>query len=182
MSRGRSETKEQQHVRPTEELRSIEIDPDHPGHVVRIGSHLAEEPASGLIGLLKRNRDVFAWKPSDLTGVSPKVAIHSLNMSPNAKPVKQKRRHFGAEKDQIIEREVKKFLEAGHIRRIQFPSWLSNAVWVRKSKNKWRMCIDFNDLNKACPKDNYPLHVLLVDSTAGCEMLSMMEASQVTIK
>lgn len=82
------ETKEQQHVRPTEELRSIEIDPEHPGHVVRIGSHLAEEPASALIGFLKRNRDVFAWKPSDLTGVGPKVAIHSLNMSPNTKPIK----------------------------------------------------------------------------------------------
>lgn len=103
-----------------------------------------------------------------------------MNISPDAKPVKQKRRHFGVEKHRIIEKEVKKLLEAGHIRKIQFPLWLSNAVLVKISADKWRMCIDFRDLNKACPKDHYPLPRIdqLVDSTAGCEMLSMMDASQ----
>lgn len=112
---------------------------------------------------------MFAWKPSDLTGVSPKVAIHSLNVNPNVKPVKQKRRHFGAEKDRIIEKEVKKLPEAGHIRRIRYPSWLSNTVLVKKSEDKWRMCVDHYLL---------PRIDQLVDSTAGCEMLSMMDASQ----
>lgn len=53
-------------------------------------------------------------------------------------------------------------------------------VLVPKSGNKWRMCIDFRDLNKACPKDHYPLPIIdqLVDSTAGCAPLSMMDASQ----
>lgn len=71
-------------------------------------------------------------------------------------------------------------LEAGHICRIRYPTWLSNAVLVKKTEDKWRMCIDFRDLNKACPKDHYPLPRIdqLVDSTAGCEMLSMMDASQ----
>lgn len=75
---------------------------------------------------------------------------------------------------------MRKLLEAGHIRSIQFPSWFSNAVLVKKSENKWIMCIDFRDLKKACPKDHYPLPRIdqLVDSTAGCEMLSMMDASQ----
>lgn len=108
------------------------------------------------------------------------MAIHSLNINPNAKPVKQKRRHFGVEKDRIIEKVVRKLLEAGHICRIRYPTWLSNAVLVKKTEDKWRMCIDFRDLNKACPKDHYPLPRIdqLVDSTAGCEMLSMMDASQ----
>lgn len=174
------ETKERQHVYPSEELRFVEIDPQYPGQMVRIGSHLEQEPALALLELLRRNQDVFAWKPSDLTGVIPKVAIHSLNVNPNVKPVKQKRRHFGGEKDRIIEKEVKKLPEAGHIRRIRYPSWLSNAVLVKKSEDKWRMCIDFRDLNKACPKDHYLLPRIdqLVDSTAGCEMLSMMDASQ----
>lgn len=91
---------------------------------------------------------MFAWKSSDLTGVSPKVAIHSLNMSPDAKPVKQKGRHLGAEKDQIIENEVRKLLESGHIRRIHFLSWLANAVLFKKSENKWRICISTRHAQK----------------------------------
>ncbi|CAA0832670.1 Unknown protein, partial [Striga hermonthica] len=80
----------------------------------------------------------------------------------------------------IIEQEVEKLLGAGHIKEIQFPEWLSNTMMVSKSEGKWRMCIDFRDLNKACPNDLYPLPRIdqLVDSTAGCELLSLMDASQ----
>ncbi|KAL0455804.1 UNVERIFIED_CONTAM: hypothetical protein Slati_0919600 [Sesamum latifolium] len=69
---------------------------------------------------------------------------------------------------------------AGHIREIQFSEWLSNVVLVSKPGGKWRMCIDFRDLNKICPKDYYPLPRIdqLVDSTSGCKLLSMMDASQ----
>ncbi|KAL0439519.1 UNVERIFIED_CONTAM: hypothetical protein Slati_2434900 [Sesamum latifolium] len=71
-------------------------------------------------------------------------------------------------------------IDPGHIREIQFPEWLSNVVLVPKPGGKRRMCIDFRDLNKACPKDFYPLSRIdqLVDSTSGCELLSMMDASQ----
>ncbi|KAL0411597.1 UNVERIFIED_CONTAM: Pro-Pol polyprotein [Sesamum latifolium] len=71
-------------------------------------------------------------------------------------------------------------MAVGHIEEIQFSEWLSNVVLVAKPEEKWRMCIDFRDLNKACPKDCYPLARIdqLVDSTSGCELLSMMDASQ----
>ncbi|KAL0462473.1 UNVERIFIED_CONTAM: Pro-Pol polyprotein [Sesamum latifolium] len=67
-----------------------------------------------------------------------------------------------------------------HIKEIQFRKWLSNVVLVPKPVGKWKMCIDFRDLNKACPMDFYPLPRIdkLVDSTSGCELLSMMVASQ----
>ncbi|KAL0463086.1 UNVERIFIED_CONTAM: hypothetical protein Slati_0196200 [Sesamum latifolium] len=96
------------------------------------------------------------------------------------RPIKQKKRHFIPEKDKIIQGEVNKLLIAGHIREIQFPEWLSNVVLVPKPGGKWRMCIDFGDLNKTCPKDYYPLPRIdqLVDSMSGCELLSMMDASQ----
>ncbi|KAL0406067.1 UNVERIFIED_CONTAM: Pro-Pol polyprotein, partial [Sesamum latifolium] len=68
----------------------------------------------------------------------------------------------------------------GHVEEIQFPEWLSNVVLVPKPGGKWRICIDFRDLNKACPKDFDPLPRIdqLVDSTSGCELLSMMDAFQ----
>lgn len=73
------------------------------------------------------------------------------------KPVKQKLRRFGEEKDKVIQEEVHKLLVAKHITVVQFPIWLSNAVMVSKGQNKWRMCVDLRDLNKVCPKDHYPL-------------------------
>ncbi|KAL0402097.1 UNVERIFIED_CONTAM: hypothetical protein Slati_4239600 [Sesamum latifolium] len=98
-----------------------------------------------------------AKTPQDLEGIDPKVITHYLNIDPSIKLVKQKKRHFGPDKDKIIQAEVDKLMATGHIEEIQFPEWLSNVVLVPKSGEKWRMCIDFKDLNKACPKDFYPL-------------------------
>ncbi|KAL0420910.1 UNVERIFIED_CONTAM: Pro-Pol polyprotein [Sesamum latifolium] len=96
------------------------------------------------------------------------------------KPVKQKKKHFEPKKDKIIQAEVDKLIVVEHIEEIQFPEWLSNVVLVPKPGGKWRMCIDFRDLNKACPKDFYPLPRIdqLVHSTSGYELLSMMDTSQ----
>ena len=64
------------------------------------------------------------------------------------------------------------------IREIQYPEWLANVVLVKKVNAKWRMCVDFTDLNKACPKDSYPLPSIdaLVDSASGCKVLSFLDA------
>ncbi|KAL0294754.1 UNVERIFIED_CONTAM: Transposon Ty3-G Gag-Pol polyprotein [Sesamum radiatum] len=109
-----------------------------------------------------------------LEGIDPRVITHHLNINPGVKPVKQKKRHFGPEKDKVIQMEVDKLMV------VQLPEWLSNVVLVPKPGGKWRMCIDFRDLNKACSKDFYPLPQIdqLVDSTSGSELLSMMDASQ----
>ncbi|KAL0367640.1 UNVERIFIED_CONTAM: Transposon Ty3-G Gag-Pol polyprotein [Sesamum radiatum] len=94
--------------------------------------------------------------PKDLEGINPELITHYLNIDPHVKPVKQKKRHFSPEKDKIIQAEIDKLVAAEHVEEIQFPEWLSNVVLVPKSGGKWRMCIDFRDLNKACPKDFYP--------------------------
>ncbi|XP_030963996.1 uncharacterized protein LOC115985174 [Quercus lobata] len=67
---------------------------------------------------------------------------------------------------------------ARFIQEVYYPDWLANVVMVKKANGKWRMCVDFTDLNKACPKDSYPLPRIdqLVDSTAGHKLLSFMDA------
>ena len=64
------------------------------------------------------------------------------------------------------------------IKEVYYPDWLANVVMVKKASGKWRMCVDFTDLNKACPKDSYPLPRIdqLVDSTASHQLLSFMDA------
>ncbi|XP_075665567.1 uncharacterized protein LOC142635263 [Castanea sativa] len=87
-------------------------------------------------------------------------------------------RVFASEQDKAIAKEVQKLQEADFIREVYCPDWLANVVMVKKVNGKWRMCVDFTDLNRACPKDSYPLsHIdTLVDSTARHELLSFMDA------
>nr|AAX96846.1 retrotransposon protein, putative, Ty3-gypsy sub-class [Oryza sativa Japonica Group]ABA92760.1 retrotransposon protein, putative, Ty3-gypsy subclass [Oryza sativa Japonica Group] len=117
-------------------------------------------------------------KPSDMPGVPREVIEHKLMVRPDAKPVKQKLRRFAPDRKQAIREELNKLLKAGFIREVLHPERLANPVMVRKANRKWRMCVDFTDLNKACPKDHFPLPRIdqLVDSTAGCELLSFLDA------
>ena len=73
---------------------------------------------------------------------------------------------------------MEKLLEAGFIREVFYPEWLANVVMVKKNNDKRRMCVDFIDLNKACPKDSFPLPRIdqLVDSTVGHKLLNFMDA------
>ena len=85
---------------------------------------------------------------------------------------------FAPERDQAIAEEVRKLQEVSFIREVYYFDWLTNVVMVKKASGKWRMCVDFTDLNKACPKDSYPLPRvdILVDSTARHQLLSFMDA------
>jgi len=125
-----------------------------------------------------RHLDAFAWFASDMPRIDPDFLCHHLAMDPQVKPIRQRRRKFNEEKRQAIRDEMQKFLAAGHIKEIQYPEWLANVVLVKKSIGKWRMCVDFTDLNKACPKDSYPLPSIdaLVDSASGCKLLSFLDA------
>jgi hypothetical protein len=71
-----------------------------------------------------------------------------------------------------------KLLSARFIREVYHPEWLANPVLVKKKNKKLRMCVDYTSLNKACPKDSFPLpHIYqVVDSTAGCETLCFLDA------
>ena len=99
--------------------------------------------------------EVFSWKQEDMGGVDPVVITHKLNVNPSFKPIEQKRRSFTPEKQKAINEEVGKLLKAKAIREVEYPEWLANVL-VKKRNGKWRLCIDFTDLNRACPKDSFP--------------------------
>ena len=131
-----------------------------------------------LAGFLRMNQDVFTWSHEDMPGIDPSVIMHRLNVNSASSPIRQKKWVFAQERDKAVAEEVRKLLEAGFIREVYYPDWLANVVMVKKSNGKWRMCVDFTDLNRACPKDSYPLPRIdtLVDSMARHELLSFMDA------
>ncbi|MDV3176183.1 MAG: reverse transcriptase domain-containing protein [Sweet potato little leaf phytoplasma] len=160
------------------ETEEVIIDDFNPSKTTRIGKDLSPKDREELTAIIKANADIFAWVPADMPGIDPKIAEHHLDVYPGASPVKQKRRNYSREKEEAIKEEVQKLLKAGFIRELKYPEWLANVVMVKKSTGKWRMCVDFTNLNKACPKDEYPLPNLskLVDSTAGHKVLSFLDA------
>ncbi|GJY09252.1 reverse transcriptase domain-containing protein [Tanacetum coccineum] len=148
------EVKVQNDTSPTEH---VLINPAYPEQLVVIGKSLSPEGLAQLKSLLKRNNDIFAWEPSDMTGVPKRIIKHSLNANPSVTPVRQKRRVFCSEKSQAVTKEVAEWLSAGIVRPVKYPTWISNPVLVKKADGSWRMCIDFKNINSACPKDYYPL-------------------------
>jgi hypothetical protein len=105
-----------------------------------------------LVDFLRVNTEVFAWSPLDMPGIPRDVAEHSLDIQAGARPVKQPLHRFDEEKRRAIGEEIHKLMAAGFIKEAFHPEWLSNLVLVKKKGGKWRMCVDYTGLNKACPK------------------------------
>jgi hypothetical protein len=113
-----------------------------------------------------------------MPGISREVAEHALKIRPSSKLVKQCLCRFDEEKRRAIGEEIAKLLMVRFIKEVYHPEWLANPVLIRKKSAKWRMCVDYTSLNKACPKDPFPLPRIdqVVDSTSGCETLCLLDA------
>jgi hypothetical protein len=121
-----------------------------------------------LISFLRKNVSVFVWKPADMLSVPQELIEYSLDVLKTTKPIKQKLRWFLHDKKETIRVEVTRLLVADFIK---------DLVLVRKKNKEWRMCVDYTDLNKHCPKDSFSLPHIdgVVDSTAGYELLSFQD-------
>jgi hypothetical protein len=112
-----------------------------------------------------------------MPGVPRKLIEHNLNVHPQVVPNKQRLRRFAHDKREAIKREIAKLLAAGFIKEVIHPEWVANPVLVRKKNNEWRICVDYTDLNKHCPKDHFGLPCIdqVVDSTEGCVLLYFLD-------
>ncbi|GKV35459.1 hypothetical protein SLEP1_g43722 [Rubroshorea leprosula] len=161
-----------------EDVEEVQIDDRDPSRKTQIGAKLNPEERAELIAFLLANKDVFAWTSADMPRIPTSVFQHKLSTNPLKKPVAQKRRLFGGERLKVIKEEVEKLLQAGFIRRVDYCEWVANPVLVKKANGKWRMCIDYTNLNDACLKDCYPMPNIdkLVEAASGNERLSLLDA------
>ena len=144
-----------------------------------ISALLTLEEGEGYLKLLVEYKDVFAWTYKEMLGLNPNIALHHLTVKKGVCPVKQAQRRFRPELIPQIEIEVNKLIEAGFIREVQYPEWIANIVPIKKKNGQIRVCVDFCDLNNACPKDDFslPITEVMVDATTGHEALSFMDGS-----
>ena len=110
--------------------------------------------------------DSFAWSYDQMPGLSSKVALHHLSVSDDIKPIQQSKRKHNSALENQISAEIEKLEEVNFIREVQYPTWLANIVPVKKKNGQIRICVDFRDVNKACPKDAFPLPIpdILLDN------------------
>ncbi|KAM2686311.1 hypothetical protein EV2_009212 [Malus domestica] len=176
-----------QQAQPTEELENVSISKDYSDRMVKIGITLSPPIRLALISFLQENTEVFAWSYEDMPGISPDIICYRLSINPKTKPVRQKRKYCDAERYKAMKAEVEKLKGISFVREVNYPMWVANVVLVKKNPTKeslllqkvlWRMCVDYTDLNKGCPKDSFPFPLIdkLIDSTTGCELLSFMDA------
>nr|GEU55501.1 reverse transcriptase domain-containing protein [Tanacetum cinerariifolium] len=133
--------------------------------IVTIGKQLPEHFKKELRNLLRANADIFAWTNTDMTGISRTITIdekpfkteHKLNEYSHIKPIKQNKRSLGPDCNAAACKEAEELTKAGILRKVKHQTWVANPVMVKKNDGGWRMCVDFTDINKACPKDCYPL-------------------------
>jgi len=144
---------------------------------VKIGTSIKKEVKEELCALLKEFRDVFAWSYNDMPGLDTDIVQHKLPLKPECLPVRQRLRRMKPKMSLKIKEEVQKQFDAGFLAVAKYPQWVANVVPVPKKDGKVRMCVDYRDLNRASPKDNFPLpHIdTLVDNTAKFSLFSFMD-------
>ncbi|GMI94704.1 hypothetical protein HRI_003139700 [Hibiscus trionum] len=113
-----------------------------------------------------------------MPGIDLKVIEHSLQLDQITKPVREKKRKFLEEDVQTIRQETEKLLAARFIEEVKYPKWLASVLMVKKSREKWRIRVDFTNLNNACPKDSFPLISIdrLVDASTSHKFVSFIDA------
>jgi len=113
----------------------------------QIGTGVGDQERVKMLLFLIQNVDVFAWSPYEVLGIDPEFIVHKLNVDPSFPPKKQKSIRLAKEHVEAVRQEVGRLKKVGVIKEIFFPEWLANTVIVKKKNDKWRVCVDFTELN-----------------------------------
>jgi hypothetical protein len=162
-----------------DELEEVDIGIGDRPRPTYVGANLPKEYKNNLINLLREFVDCFAWEYHEMPALSRSIVEHRLPIKPGYRPFKQAPRRFKADMHEAIKAEITRLYDANFIRPCRYAEWVSNIVPVMNKNDKLRVCIDFRDLNKATPKDEYsmPLADLLVDAASGHKVISFMDGN-----
>ncbi|GJX90711.1 reverse transcriptase domain-containing protein [Tanacetum coccineum] len=164
---------------------------------LRINTSIQDPPTKRLISILKKHKEAFSWKTSDIPGISLSFCKHKINFEDDAKPVIQRQRQLNPNTKEVVKKEIIKLLDAGIIYPIEDSPWVSLVPWeskkggmtvVTNEKNElvpagtvtgWRVCIDYRKLNKATRKDNFPLPFMdqMLERQAGNKFFCFLDGS-----
>jgi hypothetical protein len=115
----------------------------------------------------------------EMSGLDRSIVEHRLPLKKGFRPFQQRARQMRTEVLEEVKKEIEKMLEAGFIRPCRYVEWISSIVPIQKKDGWWRVCMDFRDLNRATPKDEYLMPVVetLINATVGNKILSFMDGN-----
>jgi ribonuclease HI len=160
-----------------EEVEDCNIGTREDSRIVKISKFLPPKVKDQYRDLLKQYKDVFAWSYDELRTYDTSIIEHKIPLKPGVKPFRQKLRQFNPILLPVIEREVKKLLDAKIIVPLRYSDWIANLVPVRKKNEEIRLCVDFRNLNRSSLKDNYPLPKMdyVLERVVGANRMSMID-------
>jgi hypothetical protein len=144
---------------------------------VHIGASCSSDEVVTYTSLFKKFHDIFAWSYEEMSGIDPDIVIHEIKTYPDAKPVRQRLRPVHPRKAGCYQAQSEKLLKSGFIYPVALIDWVSNLVLIDKKQGTIHVCVDYRDINKSCPKDNFPTPFIdqIVDDCAGSEIFSLMD-------
>eukprot|EP00253_Pinus_taeda_P017525 PITA_17525 len=148
-----------------------------PGKTLNINKNLEKSQQEELTKILQKNSTAFAWEYTVMKGIDPKTCIHHIYIEENSRPIRQPQRRMNPNLREIVKEELQKLLNVNFIYPISDSRWVSPLVVVPKKNGKWRVCIDYRELNKATLKDHFPLPFIdrVLDTLAGKKYFSFLD-------
>jgi len=152
----------------------VEIEP---GKTLNINANLTPEQETKLIHLLRKYQQAFAWDYPDMKGIDPQLCTHHIYIEKDARPIRQPQRRLNPHLKDVVKAELQKLLDVNFIYPISDSKWVSPLVVVPKKNGKWRICVDYRELNKATQKDNFPLPFIdqVLDTLVGKKLFSFLD-------
>eukprot|EP00253_Pinus_taeda_P002632 PITA_02632 len=148
-----------------------------PGKTLNINKNLETSKQEKLTKILQKHSTAFAWEYTDMKGIDPKTCIHHIYIEENSRPIRQLQRRMNPNLREIVKEELQKLLNVNFIYPILDSQWVSPLVIVPKKNGKWRVFIDYRELNKATLKDHFPLPFIdqVLVALAGKEYFSFLD-------
>jgi hypothetical protein len=162
-----------------DELEEVDIGPGDKPRPTFISKKLSLCLRELMIALLMEYADCLAWDYTEMPGLDRSIVEHRLPLKKGFRPFQQRARQMKAEVLEEVKKEVEKMLEVGFIRPCRYAEWISSVVTVQKKDGRWQVCMDFRDLNRATPKDEFsmPIAETLINAAAGYKILSFMDGN-----
>jgi hypothetical protein len=163
----------------TDELEEIDIGPRDKPRPTFISKKLDPSLREPTIALLKEYLDCFAWDYTEMPGLDRSIIEHRLPLKKGFRPFQQRVHQMRTKVLEEVKKEIEKMLEAGFIRPCRYAEWISSVVPVQKKDGRWRVCVDFRDLNRATLKDEYPMPIaeMFINMAVGNKILSFMDGN-----
>jgi hypothetical protein len=139
-------------------LEEIDIGDGITPRLIFVNKNVSLEHKDAVIELLRDYVDCFIWNYREMPELSRELVVHWLSIKSGFRPYKQPARRFNLIIHDRVKEQVERLLDVGFIRPYRYEKWVSNNVPMeKKNTSKIQVCIDFCNLNKAAPKDEYPI-------------------------